>query len=79
MEREEGGVMEEGEEEGGEEGGEVEGGVVEGGEMEGVVSCGLIEADYSGSLKHSLGPFLIHEGDQNQTAHAQYRYKAMTS
>ena len=44
-----------------------------------VVSCGLIEADYGGSLKHSLGPFLIHEGDQNQTAHAQYRYKAMTS
>ena len=39
-----------------------------------VVSCGLIEADYGGSLKHSLGPFLIHEGDQNQTAHAQYRY-----
>ena len=41
-----------------------------------VVSCGLIEADYGGSLKHSLGPFLIHEGDQNQTAHAQYRYKS---
>ena len=39
-----------------------------------MVSCGLIEADYGGSLKHSLGPFLIHEGDQNQTAHAQYRY-----
>ena len=41
-----------------------------------MVSCGLIEADYGGSLKHSLGPFLIHEGDQNQTAHAQYRYKS---
>ena len=41
-----------------------------------VVSCGLIETDYGGSLKHSLGPFLIHEGDQNQTAHAQYRYKS---
>ena len=44
--------------------------------LEDVVSCGLIEADYGGSLKHSLGPFLIHEGDQNQTAHAQYRYKS---
>ena len=41
-----------------------------------MVSCGLIEADYGGSLKHSVGPFLIHEGDQNQTAHAQYRYKS---
>ena len=45
-------------------------------EVNSVVSCGLIEADYGGSLKHSLGPFLIHEGDQNQTAHAQYRYKS---
>ena len=42
-----------------------------------VVSCGLIEADYGGSQKHySLGPFLIHKGDPNQTAHAQYRYKS---
>ena len=23
-----------------------------------------------------MGPFLIHEGEQNQTAHAQYRYKS---
>ena len=41
-----------------------------------VVSCGLIEADYGRSQKHSLGPFLTHEEDQDQTAHVQYRYKS---
>ena len=44
-----------------------------------VVSCGLIEADYGGSLKHSLGPFLIHEGDQNRLHMRSTDTKAMTS
>ena len=33
---------------------------------------GLKEVDYARIAEHSLGPFLVHEGDQNRTAHVQY-------
>ena len=41
-----------------------------------VVSCGLIEADYGGSLKTLSGTISHTRGRPEQTAHAQYRYKS---
>lgn len=33
---------------------------------------GLKEVDYVWIAEHSLGLFLVHEGDQTRTAHVQY-------